>query len=59
MGVRFYQASQSVTEGDIVTILITADHITVQNVSIILQLASLTASGKVNKITYSLLMLCF
>ena len=45
MGIKFDQASQSVTEGDVVTILITADHIAVENISIILQLTSLTASG--------------
>ena len=45
MGIKFDQASQSVTEGDVVAILITADHIAVENISIILQLTPLTASG--------------
>ena len=45
LGIRFDQASQSVTEGDVVTISIIADHIAVANISIILQLSPLTASG--------------
>ena len=45
LDVRLDQASQSVTEGGVVTILIIADRIAVENVSIIIQLTPLTASG--------------
>ena len=45
LSIRLDQASQSVIEGDVVTILITADRIAVENISIILQLTSLTTSG--------------
>ena len=49
VSVRFDQVSHNVTEGDTITILIIADHIAVENISIILQLISLTASGN-NKV---------
>ena len=45
LGIRFEQVSQSVFEGDIVTILIMADHTAEENISITLQLTSLTTSG--------------
>ena len=50
VSVRFDQVSHNVTEGDTITILIITDHIAVENISIILQLISLTASGN-NKVT--------
>ena len=50
VSIRFDQVSHNVTEGDTITILIIADHIAVENISIILQLISLTASGN-NKVT--------
>ena len=45
VGIRFHQASTSVIEGDVVTILITADHIAEENITIMVQVTSLTASG--------------
>ena len=50
MGIRFDQTSQSVTEGDVVTILITADHIAVESITIMLELTPLTASGTVTRV---------
>ena len=49
LSVRFDQVSHNVTEGDAIAILIIADHIAVENISIILRLISLTASGS-NKV---------
>ena len=57
VSIRFDQVSHNVTEGDTITILIIADHIAVENISIILQLISLTASGN-NKVAKRIIM-CF
>jgi len=46
MGIRFDQESQSVIEGDVVTVSVVADHISEVNVTIYVQVTPLTASGK-------------
>ena len=45
VSVGFDQVTHSVNEGDVVTIVITTDHIAVEDISIILLLTPLTASG--------------
>lgn len=46
MDIRFDQESQSVIEGDVVTISVVADHISEVNVTIFILVTPDTASGK-------------
>ena len=47
MHIRFDQPLHKITEGDVAKVEIVSDHVAEVNISIIIQITSLTASGKI------------
>jgi len=48
LGIRFERASQNITEGDEVIVILVADHSAELDISFVLQVIPMTASGEIN-----------